>query len=81
MTTHRVTLFARYAELLNGASVEVELPDQARVSDLEVALRRIPGGDLLPATLMIAVNLRHSGPDTPIAPGDEVALLPPLAGG
>jgi molybdopterin converting factor small subunit len=27
------------------------------------------------------VNLSHAALDTPLAEGDEVALLPPLAGG
>ena len=29
----------------------------------------------------VAVNLDYVGPDHPVAPGDEVALFPPVTGG
>ncbi|HRP08651.1 MAG TPA: MoaD/ThiS family protein, partial [Gemmatimonadales bacterium] len=60
---------------------EVDLPASAALVDLIVALRSLPGGDLLPAEPLIAVNLRQAGSGTTITPGDELALLPPMAGG
>jgi molybdopterin converting factor small subunit len=30
---------------------------------------------------MVAVNQRHAGMETPVTDADEVAFLPPLAGG
>jgi len=29
----------------------------------------------------VAVNQTHVGPDHPVAPGDEVAIFPPVTGG
>lgn len=81
MTRYRVQAFARYAELLGGSEVHVSLPERTTVADLITALRSLPGGELLPATPMVAVNLRVAGGSTEIGPGDEFALLPPLAGG
>lgn len=81
MTTHRVATFARYAELMGDDLLEVQLPEPATVMDLIAALRSLPGGELLPAEPLIAVNLRQAAPTAPIALGDELALLPPMAGG
>lgn len=77
----RVLLFARYAELLGAESVEVTVPAALSVRDLLARVRALPGGSGLPATLLCAVNLRQASLSDPVAPGDEVALLPPLAGG
>ena len=77
----RVVLFARYAELLGAGALEVPAPADATVADIVSVIRRLPGGDSLPARLLCAVNLRQSLPSDPVAPGDEVALLPPLSGG
>lgn len=81
MTRHRVAAFARYAELLGGSSLDVDLPDRATVADLITALRSLPGGASLPATPLVAVNLEVADAATVIAPGDALAVLPPLAGG
>lgn len=76
-----VLLFARYAELLGAERIDVELADGARVTELLDALRLLPGGDRLPPSPFVAVNHARVAPDHPVRPGDEVALLPPLAGG
>jgi molybdopterin converting factor small subunit len=81
VTPFSVRLFARYAELFGAEQVEVMLPSSARVADLITALRLLPGGAALPAAPFVAVNLTRAAPDAPIAPHDEIALLPPLAGG
>jgi molybdopterin converting factor small subunit len=44
-------------------------------------VRSLPGGEQIPPRPLCAVNLTHAGLDTRLAEGDEVALLPPLAGG
>ncbi len=33
------------------------------------------------AVLKVAVNLDMAQPDTPVGPGDEVAIFPPMTGG
>lgn len=81
MTAQTVLLFARYAEVLGAAEVEVELPVAPTVADLIEALRRLPGGALLPERPFVAINRERARPDQPVLPSDEVAVLPPLAGG
>ena len=81
-TSIRVRLFARYAELAGHDVLEVELPAPATVADVVARVRGAhPGASAIPARPLVAVNLEHATPDTPVAPGDEVALLPPLSGG
>jgi molybdopterin synthase sulfur carrier subunit len=40
-----------------------------------------PRGGALPAGLRVAINQHFATPDTPLAPGDELAFLPPITGG
>jgi molybdopterin converting factor small subunit len=76
-----VLLFARYAEVIGTDALTLELPEPATVGDLVSALRRAPGGNALPPRPLCAVNLAQVGPTASLADGDEVAILPPLAGG
>ena len=81
MTRFRVLLFARYAELFGAPDVAITLADGATVADLITALRDIPGGESLPVAPFVAVNFEQSHATRRLMPGDELALLPPLAGG
>jgi molybdopterin synthase catalytic subunit len=78
----RVLLFASYAELAGQALVEMTLPAPATVQD---ALRRLraslPGAERLPDQPLAAVNRTHARLTSPVRDGDEIAFLPPLAGG
>ena len=76
----RLRLFAMYAELL-GSEMALELPAGATAADALADVRRRPGAERLPPKPMIAVNQRYAKPETRLAEGDEVALLPPVAGG
>jgi molybdopterin converting factor small subunit len=77
----RVLLFASYADRLGLESVRVALPVLATVADALAHVRSLPGGEQLPPRPLCAVNLAHARLDTRLTEGDEVALLPPLAGG
>ena len=77
----RVLLFASYADRLGLDSVRVALPALATVADALDHVRSLPGGEQIPPRPLCAVNLAHVGHDAPLAEGDELALLPPLAGG
>ncbi len=77
--THRVLLFASWSDAL-GPQVDVELPAGARVADLLTALTARTGGKLLPRPV-VAVNQRYARPDTVLSPADEIAIIPPVAGG
>ena len=76
----RVRLFAMYAEAL-GAELVLDLPAGATAADALAAVRRRQGAEHLPPSPLIAVNQRYAKPDTALADGDEVALIPPVAGG
>ncbi len=80
-TSVRVLLLARYGELLGADAVEVPVGASATVAEVVDAVRRLPGGDALPARVLCAVNQRQALPADRISAGDEVALLPPMAGG
>lgn len=79
--TIRVLLFARYAELLGSARLELDLAFPATVGAAIAALRSRPGGESLPARPFVARNLEQVTEDVALEAGDEVALLPPLSGG
>jgi molybdopterin synthase sulfur carrier subunit len=77
----RVLLFASYAESIGREAVELALPGPATVADVVSRIRRLPGGQSLPPKPLCARNLAHAGQDDRVEAGDEIAILPPLAGG
>lgn len=78
----RLKFFARYAELVGREDLELPLPAPATVAEVVRQVRAaVPGAAQLPERPLTAVNLRHARPDAPVRDGDEVAFLPPLAGG
>ncbi len=78
----RVFLFALYRDLVGRGEVQVELPPGATARALVGALRARGGGFArLPEMPVIAVNESYAAADTVLYDGDEVALLPPVAGG
>jgi molybdopterin converting factor small subunit len=79
--TVRVLLFASYADALGLDAIELTFDGGATVADAIARLRALPGGERLPPRPLCAVNLSQVRLDTPLASGDELALLPPLAGG
>ncbi|MEP6573316.1 MAG: MoaD/ThiS family protein [Gemmatimonadota bacterium] len=78
----RVLLFASYADLVSREEVEVLVPSPATVADVIARLRAdVPGAHRLPDRPLAAVNQVHGRLTDPVADRDEVALLPPMAGG
>jgi sulfur-carrier protein len=77
----RVLLFASYAELVGRDSVELRVAPGTTVGALVARVRAMAGGGALPQRPLCALNLAHVGPDAPVVAGDELAILPPLAGG
>lgn len=75
-----VRLFGRYRELAEGPSVSVELPEGSTVADLVSELhRKAPGR--LPGRPVVAVGQWPADDDVALRAGDEIALIPPVAGG
>ncbi len=80
--TVQVRFFARYAELVGRSATAVSLTFPATVGDVVRLVReRLPGAGAIPERPLAAVNLKHVKLDAPVQDGDEVALLPPIAGG
>jgi len=76
-----VLLFASYADAAGADRVRVTLPEGARVAVLLDAVRSAAPTLVLPARPLVAVNHRYAAMDVTVAAGDEVALIPPVAGG
>jgi molybdopterin converting factor small subunit len=79
--TVRVLLFASYADTLGLDALELNLEQPATVGDALARLRALPGGERLPPSPLCALNLIHVTRGAPLSGGDELAILPPLAGG
>ena len=81
--TVSVRLFAVLRERAGCDSVEIELPDGATVGDALERLAEKPGlGELVERMpLRMAVNREYATTTTSIAPGDELAVIPPISGG
>ena len=79
--TVTVRLFASYAEKLGRSELELTMPDGSTVSDVVRSVGDLPGGGGLPPAPLVAVNFSYAPPQTVIRNGDEVAIIPPVAGG
>jgi MoaE-MoaD fusion protein len=78
----RVRLFAIQRELAGAREVPLDLPESATVDDAWTALVAIypalaPGR----ASVRFARNGAYADASTPLADGDEVAMIPPVSGG
>jgi molybdopterin synthase catalytic subunit len=77
-----VRLFAIHREVVGKSKVDLELPDGATAGEAWEKLRRLyprlQSFSYLPA---MAVNADFAAPDTVLQDGDEVAFIPPVAGG
>ncbi|MGH7626627.1 MAG: MoaD/ThiS family protein [Gemmatimonadaceae bacterium] len=74
-------LFASYADMLGRETVEMTLPAGATAADALAWLRALPGGEALPPAPLLAVNLEYARAETALNSGDELAVIPPVAGG
>ncbi len=73
-------LFASYAEAFGRSRLRVDVRDDATAGDVLAAVRALgPAAGLPPAAL--AVNQEYAQPDRRVTRSDEVAVIPPVAGG
>jgi len=78
----RVLYFAVFREKLGRDSDVISLPEPARVRDaIAVLAARHDAIDQLRGKFRVAVNQDFAGDDHALAHGDELALIPPVAGG
>jgi molybdopterin converting factor small subunit len=81
VSTVTVQLFASYADMLGAPTVELPLTPGTTVQDLVRRIRSLPGASSLPLAPRVAINRSFAGSDQLIEASDEVALIPPVAGG
>ncbi|HEX4932857.1 MAG TPA: MoaD/ThiS family protein [Gemmatimonadaceae bacterium] len=77
----RVLLFASYAEALGASAIDVDVAPVARVRDVLDSVRTRAGAWKLPPHPLVAVNESYASLDDPVGERDEVAIIPPVAGG
>lgn len=77
-----VLLFASYRDLAGKGELEIQLPHGATAERLIRSLRRSGEGFAgLPDRPAVAINREYASLGTILEEGDEVAILPPVAGG
>jgi len=81
VVTVHVLLFASYADSLGLDALDLTLPVGSTIQTVIDRLKALPGGDRLPLKPLCARNLAHARVTDPLNGGDEIAILPPLAGG
>lgn len=79
--TVRVLLFASYADALGASELALDLPAGALVRDVLAKVKALAAGKRIPDQPLVAVNQRYAREDHPVTPSDEVAIIPPVAGG
>jgi molybdopterin converting factor small subunit len=81
VSTVTVQLFASYAESFGCPTLELPLKSGSTVADLLDHLRLLPGASILPDSPRVAVNRKFAFSDQVVHAQDEIALIPPVAGG
>lgn len=79
--TVRVLLFASYADAVGSNEVALDLVDGAVAGDVIERIRQLAGSHVLPPSPMLAVNASFARAGQRLNHGDEVAIIPPVAGG
>jgi sulfur-carrier protein len=78
----RARFFALYRDLVGVEETHVDLGTPASAASAVAALRsRGEGYARLPERPVVALNQEFASLDAELADGDELAFLPPLAGG
>ncbi|MCH7953536.1 MAG: molybdopterin converting factor subunit 1 [Chloroflexi bacterium] len=82
MSSAKVRLFARLAELAGTREAEVELGEGLTAAGVfDVLVQRYPSLAGFEAIVRFAVNSAYVPASHPVRDGDEVALIPPVSGG
>ena len=79
--TITVLLFASYADVFGRTRLSVAASPGATVADILDRVRSEGGADRLPPRPLVAVNREYADYDRVLVADDEVALIPPVAGG
>jgi sulfur-carrier protein len=79
--TVTVLLFASFADAFGRSSVELTVDPGATVGDVVDQISALAPSDLLPPRPLVAVNTEYAAYDLKLNAGDEIAVIPPVAGG
>ena len=79
--TVTILLFASYADALGRSAMDMALPAGATVREVVGRLGALPGADRIPPRPLVAVNEEYAPHDRVLSDGDQVAIIPPVAGG
>jgi molybdopterin converting factor small subunit len=78
----KVVLLASYRDLAGTSELVLEVPPGSCAADAVAVLReRSTSTARIPARPVVAVNHEYASLDAELREGDEMALLPPVAGG
>jgi molybdopterin converting factor subunit 1 len=77
-----IRLFAMHREIAGRDTYLIELPDGCTVADAFARLcAEYPAISRSGGAVVFALNRSHVESAAPVADGDELAILPPVAGG
>jgi molybdopterin converting factor small subunit len=77
----RILLFAHYRDAVGNGELVVDLPAGATARDAVATLRARHAGAPIPDKPVVALNMNYASLSDVLNDGDELALLPPVAGG
>jgi molybdopterin converting factor small subunit len=77
----QVLYFAAFRDAVGKDGETRELAEHSTVADLWGAARKVPYFARFPVMPPAAVNREYAAAETRLRDGDEVAYLPPVAGG
>jgi len=77
----RTLFFGIYGELASEHAGLIKLPGGSTVEDFLDTMRGAADFDWLPERVVVAVNQKYAEMEMLLNDGDEVALIPPVAGG
>lgn len=79
--TFQVLLFAQLRELAGSATISVSANAETAAELFAALAEQYPALAPALASSRLAVNQTYAQAETPIAPNDELALIPPVNGG
>jgi molybdopterin converting factor small subunit len=74
-----VRVFAAYADAIGSDHAVISVAEPATVGSIRLAIAAL--STRLPPRPLIAVNETYATDDVPVHSGDEIAVIPPVAGG
>jgi molybdopterin converting factor small subunit len=77
----RILLFAQYRDAVGAGELVFDLPAGATALDAVATLRTQRPTPFIPDRPVVAVNMNYASLSDVLRDGDELALLPPVAGG